>query len=240
MLGQVVVNHQYVFALFHPCLSDGTAGIGGEILQGSRIAGSGNHYGGIGHCSGFRQQIDNACHGGCLLSDGYINAQHPRILLVQYRIYADGCLPGLTVSDNQFPLAPTDGYHGINGTDACLQGNIHLFAHNHTGCHVLHIAVIISGKGPFVINRLPKGIDHTSKHGISHRDLSHSAGSPDRIPGLYACIGSQKHRPDAVLIQVQGHAVYPAGELQQLPAHCVLQSVNMGNPVSDFHDTARL
>jgi len=41
--------------------------------------------------------------------------------------------PGLTVSDDQFPLTFSDGNHGVNGLDSCLERLVNGFSLQYTG-----------------------------------------------------------------------------------------------------------
>ena len=68
------------------------------------------------------QGLHHLGHGAGLLADGHIDADHVLSLLVEDGVQGDGRLAGLPVADNQLPLAPADGEHGVDGQHAGLHG----------------------------------------------------------------------------------------------------------------------
>ncbi len=82
MFGEVVINDQSMLPLIAEFFGHGAAAIGGEILQGRRISRGGIHDNGVIHGAIFLEGLDHLGHGGILLADGHIDANHTRIFLI--------------------------------------------------------------------------------------------------------------------------------------------------------------
>src|SRR5690606_2505365 len=116
VLGQVVVDDQDVLMLLvHEVLAHGAAGVGRQPQQGRRLAGGGGNDDGVVHGTVALQSFHHARHGGCLLADGHVDANDVLALLIDDGVDHQGGLARLAVADDQLPLAPADGNHGVDG-----------------------------------------------------------------------------------------------------------------------------
>ena len=70
---------------------------------------------GIVHSTPGLEVFHHLRHGGGLLTDGDINADHVLALLVQNGVQSHGGFTGLAVADDQLTLASADGEHGVDG-----------------------------------------------------------------------------------------------------------------------------
>ena len=99
VLAQVIVDDEHVPSLFHKILSHSCAGVGGNILQRSGIAGGGRDNDGVFHGPVLLQGVPHMGHRGGLLADGHVDADHILVLLVEDGVHRDGGLAGLAVAD---------------------------------------------------------------------------------------------------------------------------------------------
>ena len=82
MLGEVIVNDEDISAFTHKVLSHGGAGIGSDVLKGGGLAGSSGDDDGVVHGAVLLQDILDAGHGRCFLTDGHIDTDDILVLLV--------------------------------------------------------------------------------------------------------------------------------------------------------------
>merc|ERR1712079_532795 len=113
LLGQVVEDDDGVHAVVSEVLSHGHARVGGQVLQGSGVRGSGGHNDGVLHGISIGQSLDNLGHGRSLLADGNVDAEQLLLgvssivesLLVDDGVNGDGGFAGLPVANDQLTLA---------------------------------------------------------------------------------------------------------------------------------------
>lgn len=96
LLGQVIIDDQGVFAVVSEVFTHGAAGVGGQVLQGGSIGGSGRHHNGVLHGIGVSQTLDQLGHGGTLLADGHIDAVQLLLLVcsIVEALLVDDCVNG--------------------------------------------------------------------------------------------------------------------------------------------------
>ena len=118
VLGEIVVYDQHIAALVHEIFAHRGAGKRRNVLERCRIGRRGAHDGGILHrpC-GFEPRGDLR-HGGALLADGNINAEHILPLLGENGVDGDGSLAGLAVADDELTLTAANGNERVDRLDA--------------------------------------------------------------------------------------------------------------------------
>ncbi len=89
---------------------------------------------------------------------------------------------------------------------------------------------------PLAVDRLTDGIDDAADQRFSDRNFRNTAGSLHRIAFLDPDIVTHQHGTDIVLFQVERDTIESAGELQHLPGHGPVQTVDLGNTVADLND----
>ena len=107
------------------------AGVGRDVLHRRRIGRGGRHHDGVLHGAVVFERLHHLRHGGALLADGDVDANHVAALLIDDRVERDGGLAGLAVADDQLALAAADRNHRIDGLDAGLQRLLHRTAVHH-------------------------------------------------------------------------------------------------------------
>ena len=155
-------------------------------------------------------------------------------------INRDGRLTGLTVTDDQLTLAPSDGYHGVDGLDAGLQRGIHALTGDHAACHALDLTIFGRLDGSLAVNGLAQGVHDTPHHGVAYGNLHHASGGLHNIALAKILRAAKEHDADIVLLQVEHHAIYAAGELKQFTLHCFFQTMHAGNAVCHLDDRAHV
>src|SRR6218665_733393 len=111
-------------------LSHGTPGVRRQVLQRGRIRGRGAHNDCVVHGVGVSKRFHDLCHGRTLLADGDVDAVQLSLLvlplvetfLVDDRIYGNGRLSGLSITDDQLTLATADWHQTVDSLDSSLHG----------------------------------------------------------------------------------------------------------------------
>ena len=217
MLAQVVVHDEHVVPLVHEVLGQGAPGVGGDILQGGGRPRGGGDDGGVFHSPPAGQIFRQLGHRAGLLADGYIDAHHVLALLVEDGVQGDGGLAGLAVADDQLPLAPADGEHGVDGQKPRLHGGVHRLALQDARGGGLHGAVALRLNGPFAVQRQAQGVHHPAQVALPHRHTGGFQGAADHAarPDLLAVAEEDAAQPLGA--QVLHHALHAALEHQDLP-----------------------
>merc|ERR1719209_1516370 len=123
LLGQVVKDNHSVHAIVAEVLSHGHSGVGGEVLQGSSIRGSGRDDNGVLHGVSVSESLHNLCDSGPLLADSNIDTVELLLgvvgvietLLVDDGIDGNSGFASLSVANDQLTLATANGHKGVNG-----------------------------------------------------------------------------------------------------------------------------
>ncbi len=235
VLGKVVIDHQHVLALGHEILGHSAAGIGCDKLEGRRIRRSGVDHNGVLHPAGFLQDSDHLGYLALLLPDGDVNADEVAALLVDDSIQGYGGLAGGTVADDQFPLAPTDGNHGVDGLDAGLHRRVHRLPHHHVGGDLFHGAQPGGVDRTFTIQRTADGVHHSPDQSLSHRYFDNLPGGADPVPFFDGVGVSQNRGANQVRLQVHCQPQDFIAEIQQLVGTDPLQTLNAGDAVTNLN-----
>ncbi len=170
MLGEVVVDDEGVLALLHEVLAHRATGIGRQVLKGGGLRGCGGDHDGVVHGSVLLQRGHDPGHLGPLLTNGNVDTGQVTVLLVDDGVEGQGCLSGLTIPNDELPLAPTDGDHRVDGLDPSLDRCVHALPHCNVGGDPLHGAGRAGLDRPFAVHRLAEGVDDTADQRFSYRN----------------------------------------------------------------------
>ncbi len=236
VLGKIVVHHQYILTLGHKVFAHGAARIGGNVLEGSQLAGAGTHHDGVVHGPVLGQGVHQMGYGALLLANGHIDADHPGTLLVQDGIGGDGGFAGLAVTNNQLTLTTTDGNHAIDGLNAGLQGHGNALALQNAGSRGFDGPPLLGLNRPVAINGLAHCVYHTANELLAHRHAHHLAGTLYQAAFPDAHIRAQHNDGYGVFFQVLCHAVLAVFKLHQLAVNGVAQAVDGGNAITNFQN----
>ena len=90
------------------------------------------------------------------------------------------------------------------------------------------------------IYRTAKGIDDAANHCLAYRHLHDASRALYLVALLDLYIAAEDDGADAVLLEVQHHAVYIISEIEQLARHGLLESMDMGDAVTDCYNRANI
>ena len=236
LFGEVVVDDQGVLPRIPVVLADGAPCVGGDVLLGGGVAGSGRDHGRVIHGPVPSQDVHHLGDRRPLLPDGHVDAEDAGVLLVEDRVDADGGLPDLAVADDELPLPPADRGHGVDRLDPRVHGLSHGLAGDDPGRHDLDSPEFGRIDRPLAVDRGTDGVDHPSEHRITHRDLRDAAGPLDDVALLDLRVVPHDGDAHVVFLEVQAEAVDRTGELQHLHGHRILHTVDAGHAVPDRED----
>jgi len=236
LLGQVVVDDDGVLAVVAEVLAHGAAGERRDVLQRGGLGRRGCHHDGVVHGVVLLEPGHHLGHGGALLPDRDVDADHVGVALVDDRVDRHRGLAGLAVADDQLTLTPADRNHGVDGLQAGLEGLVHRLAqHDARGLHVddpglggLDVAQAVHG--------VAQGVHHPAQQALAHGHRHDAARALDDVALLDVDVLAEDGGTHVVLFQVQGHAHDAAGELHELSGHALLQAVEPGDAVSHGQD----
>ena len=121
VLGEVVINDQYIAARLHERLRDAGCGVRSDVSETGRIVAFGHDNDGVIHRALFPQGRHGLGNGGRALADGTIDAQYVLAALVEDGVDRNGGLARLAVAENQLALAAPNGNERINDFEAGLK-----------------------------------------------------------------------------------------------------------------------
>ena len=125
LLREVVVHDERGFAVVHPVLTDGAAGVRREVLEHGFVGGGRVHDDRVLHRAVLLERGDGLRDRRPLLADRDVDALHALALLGEDRVDRDRGLAGLAVADDELALTATDRRHGVDGLDPGLQRLVH-------------------------------------------------------------------------------------------------------------------
>jgi hypothetical protein len=116
LLGQIVVDDKAVHAVVTEVLTNSTAGVRGQELEGSGIGGGGSNHNSVLKGITLSKEAHDVGDGGSLLTNGNVDAvegldevaSFEGSLLVEDGIDSDGSFSGLTITNNQLTLTTAD------------------------------------------------------------------------------------------------------------------------------------
>ena len=98
--------------------------------------------------------------------------------------------------------------------------------------------VAVAAIGPLSSSGRPSGSTTRPSSACADRHLDDAAGRLDRVAFLDRGRVAEDDRADRLLLEVEGHAHQPAGELEQLGRERAVQAVDLGDAVADLDDGA--
>merc|ERR1719209_522995 len=239
LLGQVIKDDHSVHAIVTEVLSHGHSGVGGEVLQGSSIRGSGRDDNGVFH---------GVSVGEPLLSNSNVDTVELLLsvvsvvesLLVDDGINGDGGFASLSVTNDQLTLATANGHKGVNSLDASL----HRLGHGLPGDDARGLQAntepLAGSKGTLAINRVAQGINNPAETLHANGNVDNGTGPLHDIALLDELVVTEDDNTNVVRLQVEGHALQARAEFHHLLSLDVLQTIDTGNTVSNGEDTASL
>merc|ERR1719402_1281271 len=248
LLGQVVKDDHSVHAIVTEVLSHGHSGVGGEVLQGSSIRGSGRDNDGVLHGVSVSEPLHNLCDGGPLLADSNVDTVELLLsvvsvvesLLVDDGINGDSSFASLSVTNDQLTLATANWHKGVNSLDASLHRLRHGLPGNDARGLQADTEPLAGSEGTLAINGVSKGVNAPAETLHANWNVDNGTGPLDNIALLDELVVTEDDNTNVVRLQVEGHALQARAEFHHLLSLDVLQTIDTGNTVSNGEDTASL
>ena len=213
-------------------------------MQGGWIGGGGGDDNRVVHRTLRAERLHDVGHGGTLLSDRHIDAidRIPGLVvgaLVDDRVDGYGGLAGLTVADDEFPLATANRDHRVDRHDSGLERLGDGLTEYDTRSLALkrHLRQVSFDLAESV-KRNAKRIDHSSEHLLTDLDGGDPSGSAYRHSLLDLIGRAEKHGSDIVLLKVHHNAHHSALEFEQFSGLGVGQAIHSGDTVADLQHLA--
>ncbi len=131
------------------------------------------------------------------------------------------------------PLSSADRNHGVDCLDAGLQRLMHGFSRDDAGRDLFNRHGLFRQDRTLAVNRLTERIDDSAEQLLTDRNRHDLLGTLDARAFLDIVIGAEQNGTDKVVLEVERHAGDAAFKFQQLAGHALLQSVHVGNAVTD-------
>merc|ERR1740131_170858 len=246
LLGQVVKDDDSVHAIVSEVFTHGTAGIGGQVLQGSGIRGGGRHNDGVLHGVSIGKTLHNLGDGGSLLADGNVDTVQLGLgvitlvesLLVDDGVNGDGGFASLSVTNDQLTLSTANGDKGVDSLDTCLHGLLDRLSGDDTGGFKTNTELLLGVQGTFAVNGLTQSINNTAKEGIANGYVDNSTGTLHNIALLDQLVITEYDNTNVVGLQVKGHTFETGAEFHHLLCLDVLKTIDTSDTVTNAQHTA--
>src|SRR5208283_1635180 len=215
LFAKVIIYNQCMFFVVPEIFAYGASGIGCNILKRRRLARcSRNHYS-MFHSSIMFKGLYHARNARPFLTYGNIDANDVAALLVDDRIKSNRSLSCLAVTDDQFPLSPSNRDHRINCLYSCLERLPDRLPVNNTRRNNVDNSACLRIDRPLAVNRLPDSIYNPSDHFLSDRNRHDLAGPFDNVAFLNVGVLAEQDRSNHVFFKVKRHAEDIIGELEK-------------------------
>merc|ERR1711890_148659 len=146
----------------------------------------------------------------------------------------------LSVSNDQFTLATTNGYKRVNGLDASLHRLGHGLSGNDTRGLKTHTKSLSCSQGTLGINRVTQSVYHTAQTLHTHGYVHNGSSPLHHISLLDEFVITEDDNTDIVWLQVKSHTLQARAEFHHFLSLDILQTVHTGDTVSNGEYTASL
>ena len=189
LLGQIVEDDEGVLSVISEPLSDGGSREGSEVLERGGFGSGRGDDDGVLHRVVLLQSLYELGDGGSLLSDGDVDAVElggfvlsvVPSLLVEDGVDGDGGLSGLSITDDELSLSTTDGNHGVDRLESSQHGLRDGLSGKDSGSLDLRSSSLGGLDRSFSIDGVTQGVDDSTQHGRSDRNIDDVSSSLDGI-----------------------------------------------------------
>ena len=178
--------------------------------------------------------------GAGFLPDGDVDAHHALPFLVQNGVQGDGGLAGLPVADDQLPLSPSDGEHGVDGEQARLHRRVYRLAVDDAGGRGLNGQIALRRNVALTVNGHTQRVHHPAQKAVPHRDTGGLTCAADDAAGFNGLTAAEQDAAYTIRPQILHHALHTGGKLQNFTVGRVFQSADGGDLVTYRQNAAYL
>ena len=165
------------------------------------------------------------------MADRNVNAFDARTFLVDDGVHRERRFTGLSVTNNQFPLATANRHHRVDSFKACLDRLRYRLAVDYTRRHLFDRRCANRLNGALAVDRVAQRIHHTAEQAFAHWNFEDSARTFDSIPFNDMFVIPQHHRANRVPLEIQRQTESVARKFQHLALHGISQTVNARDTV---------
>mmetsp|Transcript_14605 Transcript_14605/g.28280 ORF Transcript_14605/g.28280 Transcript_14605/m.28280 type:complete len:558 (-) Transcript_14605:55-1728(-) len=250
LLGQVIVEDDGVGARVAEVLTDGGTGVGGEVLEGSRVGGGGSDDNAEGVSAVLLELGGDLGDGGALLADsdvhtvellGLISLTLVEGLLVDDGVDGNGGLTGLTITNDELTLATANGDEGVDGLETSLHGLVHGLTGKNTRGLDLDTVAAVTLDGALAVDGLTEGVDGAAEEVATDGHVDDGTGTLDDVTLEDETIVTEDHNTNVVVLKVESHTLNASvHELNHLTGLDLVEAEDTGDTVTNGDDVANL
>lgn len=149
-------------------------------------------------------------------------------------------LPVCRVADDQLPLSPSDGEHGIDGEQARLHRRVYRLAVNDAGGRGLNEQIALRRNVALPVNGHTQRVHHPAQKAVPYRDTGGLTCAADDAAGFNGLTAAEQDAAYTIRPQILYHALHTGGKLQNFSVGRVLQSADGGDLVTHRQNAADL
>ena len=240
VLRQVVVDDERVLAVEEEVLAHRGPREGRHPLDRGGLLGGRGDDDRVLHRTRVAEPLDDLRHGGGLLPDRDVDADHVAAALVDDRVDADRGLAGAAVADDQLALAAADRDHRVDRLEPGLERLRDRLPRDDARRLELERSALIALDRPLAVERVPERVDDATEEAFADGHAHHRAGALHRLALLDVLPLAEERDADVVLLEVERDARHAVLELEPLERDAVLEPVDAGDAVADLEDGADL
>ena len=225
-------------------LSDGSTGEWRIVTEGCGIGCGRCDDDGVVHRTLFLQCLNEAGDCGAFLAHSDIDTidrltGFVSCSLIEDCVHSDGCLSGLTVTDDEFTLTTSDRNHRVDGFESGLERLCYRLTEDYSGSlalewHLHHFAGDLSS----TVKRLAERVDHASEHTLAYVERGDSAGTSDGHSLFDLVCRSEEYGADIVLLEVHHNGLDAVFKLKEFACFGLEKAVNPDHSVADLQHCA--
>ena len=153
--------------------------------------------------------------------------------MVEHAIEGNSGFSGLSVTDDQLTLAPTNWYQRVDALETGLHGLVDGLPGDDTWSFDINPSPFFAVDGTFAVEWVTESVDNTSEKLWADWHIDDSTGSPDNIAFFDVLIFTEHDDTDVVGLQVQGHTFDARVEFYHLFGLDVFETVDAGNTITN-------
>ena len=205
VFGQVVVDHQRVFAIVAEIFTHRGTGVWREVQQAGWVAWTGRDDDSLIHHAFLFEAFDEASNLGKFLTDRNIDVDDTSLLLglVDHRINRNCRLAGLSVTDDELTLATTDWEHRVDGDDTGHQWFVDRFTPHDTDGFAFDESALLGLDRRTAIEWFAEWVDNAAEQFRTDWHTEDFTLEFDGITSRNATVATKNHRTDFVFHEVE-------------------------------------
>ncbi len=198
------------------------------------------------YCNGAFERRHERRDGARFLTNRHVDAIDILAFLVDDGVNSDGGFSGLTVADDEFALAATDGNHRVDGFDSGLHRLFDTFALHHAGRAHFDERALVGDNRAFAVDGFAERVDHAAKERFANGNIGDAARGANLRAFFDMVVIARDNHADVVFFQIEGDAHRGKTgrgrrrKFEQLARFGALQTVNARDAVAHLENGANI